>query len=152
MEDSGWGIDEINSMTIYFHKTTVMNGSSYVKIPLRSSATLNVENDDKYCFLWSISAGLHPRNKSHPNRVTKYTQCFDELNIEGFDFSKRFKCTDMHRFEKLNNLSINIFELSFYQDQIKWRHKLLPIEISKNESERVLDLLIHKNHYVFNKN
>ena len=152
MKDSGWRIDEINSMTIYFYKTTVMNGSSYVKIPLRSSATLNVENDDKYCFLWSTSAGLHPRNNSHPNRVTKYTQCFDELSIEGFDFSKRFKCSDMHRFEKLINLSINIFELSFYQDQIKWRHKLLPIEISKNESERVLDLLIHKNHYVFNKN
>ena len=33
-----------------------MNGRSYVKTPLRSNAILNVENDDKYCFLWSILA------------------------------------------------------------------------------------------------
>ena len=46
-------------MTIYFCKTTELNKSNYVKIPLRSSATLNIENDDKYCFLWSILAELH---------------------------------------------------------------------------------------------
>ena len=40
-----------------------------------------------------------------------------------------------------------MFELSFYQDQKKWRHKLLPFEVSKNDSDRVFDLLIDKNHY-----
>ena len=56
MKDSGWRFDKINSMTIYFFKTIEMNGSDYVKIPLRSNAILNVENNDKYCFLWSILA------------------------------------------------------------------------------------------------
>ena len=57
----------------------------------------------------------------------------------------------MHRFEKLNNFSNNIYELNFYHDGDKWRHNLIPIEISKNESDRVVDLLIYKNHYVLIK-
>ena len=58
-------------------------------------------------------------------------QFFDELNIEGFDFTNGFKCSDMHGFEKLNNLSIKIFEINFHQDGDKWKHNLIPIEISK---------------------
>ena len=57
----------------------------------------------------------------------------------------------MHTFEKLNNLSINIYELNFYQDGDNWKHNLLPIEISKNESDRFVDLLIFKNHYALIK-
>ena len=115
MKDSGGRFDKINSMTIYFYKTTELNGSNYIKIPLRSNAILNVENNDKYCFLWSILASLHPCN--HPNRVSNYKQYFNELNIHDFDFSRGFRCSDVHKFNELNNLSINIFELNFYQDQ-----------------------------------
>ena len=50
MKDSGWRFDKINSMTVYFYETIEMNGLNYVKIPLRSNAILNVENNDKYCF------------------------------------------------------------------------------------------------------
>ena len=41
--------------------------------------------------------------------------------------------------------------MNFYQDQNKWRHKLVPIEVSKNVSDRVIDLLIYKNHYALVK-
>ena len=37
-------------MKISVYKTGVLNGSSYVKIPLRSSALLKLKNNDKYCF------------------------------------------------------------------------------------------------------
>ena len=136
-------------MTIFFYKTGEMNGSSFVKIPLRSSAILNIENDDKYCFFWSILDHLHPCNNSHPNRVSNDRQYFNELNIQAFDFSNGYKCSDVHKFEKLNNLSINIFELSFCQDQNNRKHKLIPTDISNNESDRVIDLLIYKNVYIF---
>ena len=33
---------------------------SYVKLPLRSNAILNIQNDDKYCFIWSILAHMFP--------------------------------------------------------------------------------------------
>ena len=147
MKDSGWRFDKINSMTIYFYKTGEMNGSNYVKVPLRTNAILSIENNDKYCFLWSILAYLLPCNNNHPNRVSNYKQYVDELNIQGFDFSYGFKCSDVHKFNELNKLSIKIFELNFYQDQKKWRHNSIPVEISKNNSDRVIDLTIYENHY-----
>ena len=85
-KESGWMFDKINSMKISFYKTGELNGSSYVKIPLRSSAILNIQNIDKYCFFWSILASLDPRENDHPNRVSNYNQYFNELNIDGFDF------------------------------------------------------------------
>ena len=63
MKDSGWRFDKINSRTVYFYETSELNGSNYVKIPLRSNAILNIENNDKYCFIWSILASLHPCKK-----------------------------------------------------------------------------------------
>ena len=77
----------------------------------------------------------------------KYVPYFNELGIKGFDFSNGFKCSDMYRFEKLNNSSINIYELSFDQD----KHELSSVQISKNDTGKVIDLLIYKNHYVLIK-
>ena len=94
VKDSGWRFDKINSMTVFFCKT----GSTYVKIPLRSNATLNIENNDKYCFIWSLLASLYPCNNNHPNRVSIYRQYFNELNIQDFDFTNGFKCSDVHKF------------------------------------------------------
>ena len=53
-KESGWIFDKINSRKLSFYKTEELNGSSYVKIPLRSSALLNIQNADKFCFLCSI--------------------------------------------------------------------------------------------------
>ena len=131
-------------MTICFYKTGELDGRSYVKILLRSNTILEIENNDKFCFMWSILASLHPCNNNHPNRVSNYKQYFKELNINGFHFSKRFNCSDVHKFNEVKNLSINIFELNFYQDQSNWRNKLIPFEISKNDSDRVIELRFTK--------
>ena len=129
-------------MMLYFYKTGELNGSNYVKIPSRSNAYLNIENNDNYCFLWSILASLHPCDKNHPYRVSSFIQYFDKLNIENFDFTNGFKCSDVLKFSELNSLFINIFELNFYQDQNKGENKLMPIEVSKNESDSVIDITI----------
>ena len=85
-KESGWIFDKINSMKISFYKTTEMNGTSYVKIPLRTNAILNVQNNDKNCFIWSILVSLHPCQNNYPNRVNNYVQYFNELNFQNFDF------------------------------------------------------------------
>ena len=46
---------------------------------------------------------------------------------------------------------MNTIELNFYQEQNKWKHNLIPIESSKNQSDGVVDLFIYKNHYVLLK-
>ena len=151
MKVSGWRFDKVSSMTLYFYKTGELNGSNYVKIPSRSNAILKIENIDKHCFLWSILVCFHPCNYNHPNRVSKYKENFIELNIHDFDFTNGFKCGDVHIFEKLNDISITIFDLNFYQDQKEWRQKLKPIEVSKNEIYEDIDLLNYKNHYALIK-
>ena len=53
----------------------------------------------------------------------------------------------MNRFEKLNSLSINLFEKNFHQDKNKWKHISIPTKISTSDSNRVVDLLIYENLY-----
>ena len=50
-KESGWISDKPNSMKIRVYQTAEINGSNYVKIPLRSNAILKIKNNDKYCFL-----------------------------------------------------------------------------------------------------
>ena len=68
------------------------------------------------------------------------------MNIQDFDFTNGFKCSDVHKFNEINKLSINIFELNFYLDQNQWKHQLIPIEVSKTASDSVIILAIYKNH------
>ena len=151
MKESGWIFDKIISMKISFYKTVELNGSSYVKIPLGSSAISNIQNNDKYCFIWSILASLHPCENTQPSRVNNYLQFFNELNFQSFDFTNGFKCSDVQKFNELNKLSVNIYEVNLYQDGDKWKHNLIPMKISKNESDKVIDLLIYKIHYALTK-
>ena len=119
-----------------------MSRSSYVKFPSKSNAVPNIQNNDKYYFLWSILAYLRPCENTHPSRVINYKQFFDELNIKDFDFTNGFRCSDVHRFNELNNFSVNVYEINFYRDGKFRKHNLIIIEISKNDSDRVVDLLM----------
>ena len=78
-------------------------------------------------------------------QIKKY---FEELNIQGFDFTNGFEISDYQKFEKTNNSSKSIFEVNFYQIQNIWRHEIIPLEVSDNDSDRVVDLLIYKKNFV----
>ena len=151
IKDSGWRFVKTTSMTVFLYKTGELNGSNFVKIPLRSNATSNIEKNDKHCFLWSILAYLHHCNNNHSNWVSNYKHYVDELNLELFDFTNGFRCSDVHNFNEINILSKNMFELNFYRDQNKWKPEITPIEVSKNDSDKVLDLANYRNHYVLIK-
>ena len=133
-------------MKIRFYRTGELRGSTFVKIPLRSNALLKFKNDDRFCFIWSKLTNLRPFKNDQLIRLSTYRQDFEELNIEGFDFTNGFKCSDVQRFENLGILSINIYEINFCQDKNIWNYILIPIEISKDDSDRVVDLLVYKNH------
>ena len=114
---------------------------------MRLNVNLNIENNDNFCFIRSILACFHPCNNDHLDRFSNYRKYFIELNVQGFNFINGFRCSASHCFQLLNKLSINIFELIFYQDQKKRKCSLIPIEINNDESDRVVDLLIYENHY-----
>ena len=110
MKDSGWRIDKIKAMKMSFHKNSETNGSKYVKNLLRASPILKIENGDENCFHWSILVSKRPCQKNHPNEVSIFGQDFDEWIIQDFVFSDDFKIRDVHKIEKSNTLSINMFE------------------------------------------
>ena len=118
-----------------------------ILLNLRSSAILKIENIDNLCILWSVLARLHPPENKYLNRVPKYRKYFNEPTNENFDHSKRFRCSDIHGFVRVIKTFIKTFELNFYQDKSNWKHILIPFEIGENDADKVIDLLICKNHY-----
>ena len=64
-----------------------MNG--YTKTLSRISAALKIQNDDKYCFIWSTLAYFHPiadSGNGHLTRVSNYRQDCNESNLQVFKF------------------------------------------------------------------
>ena len=115
-----------------------MNDLTFVKLPLRSSTILHIENDDKKCFFWSKQAHFHPCENSLPNRVSNYEQFFIEINFDGIEFSNEFNCSNMHKIEDLNCLSKHFFKVSLHQIENKQKPKFIPIENFKNNSDKLL--------------
>jgi len=127
-----------------------LHGSSYIPLdPIyaNTKSCVNIKNEDQRCFDWCIKAHLYPAVKD-ACRVSKYKNCpnLDETGIE-YPFPAN-NSRMIERYEKNNNLAINIFEGKIR----KWKDKdgelvrkinPVPIHISKNEAppDRVIDLL-----------
>ena len=54
-------------------------------------------------------------------------------------------------FKEMKISSVNKIDLRFYQEENEWRLKSVPIEVSKNVSDRVFDSLITKNLFILKK-
>ena len=89
-----------------------MRASSYLPLPNELNAEwgcLNIQNNDKKCFLWSILATLHPlQHRNHPDRVMKYKQYDRELNMSRIQYPVDIK--DISKFEHQSNISVNVYK------------------------------------------
>ena len=54
MKGSGSNFCRNEYLKIWFDKTKDLTGNSYVKLPIRSNASLNIQNNDTKCFIWFI--------------------------------------------------------------------------------------------------
>ena len=65
-----------------------------------SKSTVNIQNDDNYCFSWSF---LSHKNKvdNHRERVSHCMKHFHELNQGDIQFPMKLK--DLQSFERSNN-------------------------------------------------
>ena len=73
---------------------------------------LNIKNMDNKCFLYCLTAHfLKLKNNNHPERPTHYTKYLDKWNLPtNCDVSEMSKL-QLESFERLNNVSINVFQL-----------------------------------------
>ena len=74
-----------------------------------STYVIDIQNDDNYCFLWSILAQKYTAD-SYRDRVSFFKKHFHEPNQGYIQFPMKMK--NIPTFERLNNLTINVFELS----------------------------------------
>ena len=135
-EGSGWTIDQIVKLEIKIAKYSPISGSSYTSLPKKlkdKKAILNIMNNDDHCFKWSILAQLHPvHRKDNPNRVSNYVQY--ESSYDWSMISSPTPISDIIKFEKKNNISINVFG---WEDE-----EIFPLQITQFRHEKHVNLLL----------
>ena len=149
-EGSGWKFEGVSACQINISKYAPLRGSSYIDLPeyiKNKQCCINVKNNDEKCFAWAVLSALHPVDrKNHPDRVSKYRAYYDRYNWSGISFP--VKVTDISKFEKQNNISINLFG----EDNTN----IYPLYITKTKYEKSIDLLHISNdtmsHYCWIKN
>ena len=118
----------------------------YCKLPksfCKSKSIVNIQNNDNYCFLWSILAHKY-KVDNHRERVSLYENHFHELNQGDIQFPMKLK--DIPTFERLNNLNINVFDLSANVKSFS------PKYVNKNYFDEHIDLLFYENHFCLKTN
>ena len=82
-DGSGWLFDFISSLGINIVTFNPLAGSSYIETPeflFRKKAIINIKNEDKKCFLWSVLAHIHPQ-RNNPDRVSHYKPFANEMTV-----------------------------------------------------------------------
>ena len=95
--------------------TTRVELHSITQRSYQQQISLNIKNKANKCFMWCILAHLNViNNEHHPYRVSKYFPFEKQLNMDRISFSVLL--SDIHCFEKQNNISVNVigYEKCYY--------------------------------------
>ena len=95
-------VKSINYIDLEFNREPAIRGRGFIPTPFVNHYILNIQNEDDYCALYCIDAGLNPiDSKQHPQRPS----CYDisKFNIDGIEFPL---C--VHDFTKLEKLNDNL--------------------------------------------
>ena len=146
-QGSNWTVEKVVDLTIHMARYRPLKGSSYIPLPIKlrsKHAIINVKNKDKKCFMWYVLAALHPCHQ-HSERISQYYDHKNSLNFDEISFP--VKMEDIPKFEKQNDISINVFGYE--------KGDVFPIHITKNRYEKLVNLLVisddKKSHYCWIK-
>ena len=139
LEGSGFVLNGIVNVILEIYKINDIQASSYIELPesyKKNKSIINIQNDDQFCFLWCILAYLYTV-EDNKSRASNYSMHLNKLNLKSLEFPMKVK--DIPKFENLNNLNVNVFELT--------GTVLTPIHITKNYLQPQIGLLLFENHY-----
>lgn len=147
LNGSGWALCGIDGLMVNNCKNESFNGSSYMKLPKSISnkkATINVQNHDNKCFLWSILAAIHYKEfKRNFERVTNYQRYENDLNMNSISYPVSLDQID--RFEKQNeNISVNVYAYKSKRNKASEEStlKFFPIRLTEKIKEAHVHLLL----------
>ena len=146
----------ILNLTISIKKLQPLHAGSYIELPKviqNKKACVNVQNKDNKCFMWAVLSALHPA-KDNAKRVSNYTPFENELNFNKIDFP--VPPQQISRFEKQNDVSLNLFMLSHTGKS----YEAIPCHLTAAKKEKHVNLLLIQDsdtkvprfHYVWIKN
>ena len=110
-EKSGWPLIEIMNLFLNINKyaSFSIGLSTYTSLPKyiqNKKAVVNIKNNDLYCFFWSVVAALYSVDRN-PCLRSSYPHFNEVLKYDDINFPIKF--SDVPKFEKMNNLIINIY-------------------------------------------
>ena len=141
---SNWVFDSVEELSLFTVEYEPLSGSSYIPLPKNladKKAIINMKNDDNECFKWCITRALNPVARDS-ERITKILRLqAEKLNWKDLKFPMETK--DISRFEKLNEISINVY--GYDKDAV------YPLSVSKAGHSTSVNLLFiskdEKKHY-----
>ena len=111
---SGWVIYHLIYLDLHIVQFDPLRASSYLPVPkkfVNKKGYVNIQNDDQKCFLWCVLAHLHPVQHKHADRVSKYRQYENEVNMQDIEYPVKLR--DIDQFENQNpDISVSVFGLS----------------------------------------
>lgn len=111
-----------------------LGASGFVKLPQFieiKRAVINIRSDDDACFAWSVVAAMYPaeNNVTAPSSYPDYERVLD---WSGLSFPMTLK--QIPRFERINEISINVFVID--------EQKIAPLRLTKRKRQEHVNLLM----------
>ena len=116
---------------------------SYIKIPIiieKNKGIVNIKNKfDNFCIIWCLLAHKYYHTITHNKKseVSTYKKYFDEI-IQPEDIKYPIDIqNDIPKFEKLNNIKINVFihKGSYEEDYDRNKIEILYNNMDRNENK-----------------
>ncbi|VEN41876.1 unnamed protein product [Callosobruchus maculatus] len=148
--DSGWALYRIISLEVNFNKVEISTGgTSYIELPdpiRRKHACVNVKNNDNACFAWAVMSALYCVDKNSC-RTTSYPNPWNVLQFSDSDMPMQLG--NIHKFEKLNDISINVFGLELIENKKKTKHfyRTVPVRLTNSKRGKHVNLLLAQDKY-----
>ncbi|RLU22201.1 hypothetical protein DMN91_006582 [Ooceraea biroi] len=89
---------------------------------------------DNACFAWSVVAALYPAERN-AERESSYPHYTTVLNLQGIEFPMSMK--NIAKFERLNDISINVFGTEEQNKKIN----VLPLRLTDEKKAKHANLL-----------
>lgn len=125
------------------NKFNPLKATSYIPLPeqiRKKGAVINIKNTDDYCFAWSVLAGIIPPTDL-ACKTSSYPHFSTVLNLADIKFPIAIK--DIPKFEKQNNISINVYTLEKVKKDFKTEYEIVgPLHYTKNKLDRHINLLL----------
>ncbi|XP_025161752.1 uncharacterized protein LOC112590169 [Harpegnathos saltator] len=120
-----------------------MRAGCHIELPREikmKRAVISVQSKDNACFAWAVVAALCPADK-HADRQSSYPHYTSVLNMHDIEFPMRIN--QIKKFERLNNISINIHSVEKRYNNItkKEGNVVAPIRLTEQKMEKHVNLL-----------